>query len=478
MSARYARRLLACMLPAAALAALAAPGAASAEELKLIQCEGGNIHGKGSSAQKLVQLNQWTKLFNTSANPTACQGTEEAGKKSSGKPVVTYTSTGSGVGMESWGVETKAGKAEEEIRFGPENAFVGTEIAPNKKQAEEITKHGAAGTVLTIPVAQAAIAVVIHLPAGCEKVKGGPEEGRLAFKDSTVEKLFQGTITTWKSLLNKAKLEGTAECSSSAKIVRVVREDGSGTTDAFMKWLGVIFKKEVLGTETWKQLGEKAANTVWPNEGTDPVKRGKGGGGVVKVVEENAGTVGYANVADARANAKFVPPAGGAGKATFWGVVESNLIEKIPQYRDPATNGDIAAKGSSNCAETLYTNGTKKFPPPSPHELWNEVVSAKKQVGKEHPSYEICTLTYDLALTKYEPFSIETVKEGAPFTELPTEAEARTVRDYLNYALSTGEGGGQPAAENEDYFGDPTAEEASQSVLAIARKGVKEIGFK
>ena len=38
----------------AVLAVLAAPGAAGAEELKLIQCEGGNIHGKGSSAQKIA----------------------------------------------------------------------------------------------------------------------------------------------------------------------------------------------------------------------------------------------------------------------------------------------------------------------------------------------------------------------------------------------------------------------------------------
>ncbi len=382
MSARFARRLLACALPAAALAVLAVPGAASAEELKLIQCEGGNVHGKGSSAQKIAQIEIWNKQFNTSANQTACQGTEEVGKKSNGTPKVTYTSTGSGVGLESWGVETQKGKKEEEIRFGPENAFVGTEIAPNKKQEEEITSHGASGTVLTIPVLQAAISIVVHLPAGCEKVKLGPEEGRLAFKESTVEKIFQGTVTKWSSVLNKAKLEGTAECKSTALITRVVREDGSGTTDSFMKWLGEIYKKEVVGTETWKQLGEKTNNTVWPNEGTDPVKRGNGGGGVVTAVANNAGTIGYANVADARKNAKFIPPEGGAGKATFWGVVESNLItveaKKVPVYRDPATNGEGTAKGTSNCAETEYTNGTKKFPPPTAKELWNEVVANKK----------------------------------------------------------------------------------------------------
>ncbi len=223
MRSRSARRLmLACTVSAATVAALVAPGAASAA---LTQCEGGNIHGKGSSAQKNVQLNQWTLLFNTSSNAKACSGSQGSG----GKPTAKYTSTGSGVGLESWGVETKSGKAEEEIRFGPENAFIGTEIAPNKKQSEEIESHGG-GKVLTIPVLQAAISIDIHLPEGCTSVTGGPSEGRLAIKQSTSEKVFQGTDTKWSQILNKAKLVGTPECEKTGKlseIHRVVREDGS-----------------------------------------------------------------------------------------------------------------------------------------------------------------------------------------------------------------------------------------------------------
>lgn len=277
MMSRSARRiLLACVLSAAAVAALAAPGAASA--FTLVQCEGGAIHGKGSSAQKLLQINIWNPQFNTSANAKACNGTQGSG----GKPAVTYTSTGSGAGLESWGVETKPGG---ETRFGKENAFVGTEIAPNKKQSEEITSHGAAGSLLTIPVAQPAIAILIHLPAGCEKATGGPASGRLALKDSTLEKAFQGTAVKWSQLLNKAVLSGPSCAKSGLSkdlVSRVVREDGSGTTDAYMKYLGVIFKKEVAPGKTWNQLGEVANNTTWPNEAEHPVLRGNGGGGVVK----------------------------------------------------------------------------------------------------------------------------------------------------------------------------------------------------
>jgi hypothetical protein len=48
-----------------------------------------------------------------------------------------------------------------------------------------------------------------------------------------------------------------------------------------MKYLGVIYKKAVLGSETWDQLGETTKNTVWPNEGAHPVLRGNAGGGLV-----------------------------------------------------------------------------------------------------------------------------------------------------------------------------------------------------
>lgn len=478
MRSQSARRwTLACIGTAATVIALAAPGAANAA---LAQCEGEGIHGKGSSAQKNVQLEQWTKLFNSSSNAKACSGSQGSG----GTPKPTYTSTGSGVGLESWGVETQAGKKnskgedEEEIRFGHENAFIGTEIAPNKKQEEEIESHGG-GKVLTIPVLQAAISIDVHLPTGCEKVEGGPSEGRLALKDATVEKIFQGTATKWSQILNKAKLIGTPECEKTgkaAKFTRVVREDGSGTTDSFMKYLNVLYKKPVLGSETWDQLGEKTNNTTWPNEGTAPLVRGSGGGGVVKKVAETPSSVGYANVSDSRSNGTFTPPTGGAGKATFWAEVERNTVKEggktVAVYSDPATNGDVAAKGSANCSETIYTNGTKKFPPPTTEELWSEVVAAKKQT-----TYADCYVSYDLALTKYSLFTKGIVKAGEPFSEAPTEGEQRTVTDYLGYELSTGTGGGQPAAEGEDYTRDPSVGGPTENVLTIAQQGVSKVGF-
>lgn len=462
--------LSACAITVACAVAATLPGAASAAGLE--QCAGSAIRGKGSSAQKLLQKNIWNLDFNTSKNPLACNG--EEGSK--GTPKVTYESTGSGAGLESWGVEQKA--PGQELWFAGKNAFIGTEIAPNKKQEEEIESHAAAAKVLTIPVAQIAISVVVHLPKGCT-VEGGPSTGVIALKDATVEKVFEGKDTKWSQILNKAKFAGAeAKACKKALITRVVREDGSGTTDAFKKYLNVIKKGKAVyeSGETWSQNGEKAANTTWPKESTDAVLRGSGGGGLVKKVAETEGTIGYANVADARANKAFVPAGeggtGGPATSIFWATVESAKNK----YTNPSTNGETGSKGNSNCTETVYTNGDngkKVFPPPGTEELWNEVTAALTQ-----KNYDVCSLTYDLALTHYKGASTGAVagKEETEEAE-PTEAEAQTVKDYIKYELSTSPEGGQEAVLGEDYLGDPTNSNAELNVLHLAQEGAAKIGF-
>jgi ABC-type phosphate transport system substrate-binding protein len=439
------------------MTALAAPGVASAEPGGE-QCSGGNIEGKGASLQKLSQISVWTPNFNTSPNPLACSGSQG----STGKPTVTYTSTGSGPGLESWGQERK--ETSPPLNYGPKNAYVGTDEPPNPTQKKEIEAN-TEGKLLTIPVEQAAVAVAVHLPANCTAVTGGPVPGRIAMKEATVEKIFRANITSWAKILNGAKLVG-AGCNKETTIARAVRKEGSGTTSLFKKFLGVVFPKEAEPGKTWKQLAEAANNVVWPNEAGFPVIRGEGNGGVAKELVAHPGTVAYINLADARANAGLVPPAGGAGTPVFWVEVENGKnAEKKPTYADPSTNGEELAKASSNCEETLYTNGKKKFPPPTTEEPWNEVSTAKVQ---KH--YPICGFTFDLSLTKFKG-----VKGSA---EEPTAGSVRTAFDYLSYVLATGPGGGQTLiGEEKDYLGLPESEEAAKNVLKVAREGVKKITF-
>jgi ABC-type phosphate transport system substrate-binding protein len=458
-----ARRLVcACALFGAIATALVVPGLASAEPGGE-QCSGENIEGKGASLQKLSQIETWNPAFNTSANALGCNGTQG----SKGTPTVKYTSTGSGAFLRSWGQEPKEAS---EVNFGPKNAYGGTDEPPNAAQKTEMESHstGTKGKLLqTIPVEQAAVTIAVHLPKGCKVEKApGSDPGRLALKEASVEKVFRGEIVEWKKILNKAKLvkSGSEACESSASIKRVVRKDGSGTTSLFKKYLWVVFKKEVEPGKTWKTLAESANNTTWPKEAEHPVLRGEGNGGVASEVAATASSIGYINLADARANGSFTPPTGGTGTATFWAEVENGKItvegKKVATYADPSTDGDVAAKANSNCEETNYTNGKRKFPPESTAEPWNEVTTSKTE-----PNYVICGFTYDLGLEHMGTFTLGT-------KEAPTSGALRTAFDYYNFVLADGAEGGQTLiGENKDYLGLPSA------IKTIARAGIKRLSF-
>lgn len=472
MSRVSARRVLsACIVPAAAIAALAAPGAANAG--LLTKCAGENVHGQGSTLQELAQKKVWGSEagtltdFNGSANEFACNGSQG----STGKPTVDYTGTGSGPGMESWYVKNE---------FGPGNAFVGTDQPPNKEVEEKIEAKGSsANTVLTIPVLQAAVAIIVHLPANC--VVTGNASGRLELNNIELEDIFAAETTTkkaftkWNQLGAQNALSGTG-CNTEAEFSRVVRLEGSGTTATLEKYLNLINKKPVIepGKKTWLILGEELENTTWPNEAKHPVIRGKGSGGVIGELVAHESTIGYVNLANARGSAALVEKGtgglgtGGKGTQLFWAEVQNNGVGiKTPKYTDPATNEDVEAKADANCKETLYTNGKVKFPPASTELPWNEVTT---KTTEKH--YAICGFTYDLSSTNFEAFT----GGGA------TEGEATTLQNYFTWVLNTEDSkkvkGGQAIIEEaHDYLGLPTSKTATQNVLKIAQAGAAKINF-
>ncbi len=79
------RLILACVVVVAALAAVIAPGTASAASDRGEQCSGSDIKGHGSTFQAPI-LVKWATEFNTSKNIKACDG--EQGSK--GTPKVEY----------------------------------------------------------------------------------------------------------------------------------------------------------------------------------------------------------------------------------------------------------------------------------------------------------------------------------------------------------------------------------------------------
>jgi ABC-type phosphate transport system substrate-binding protein len=434
-----------------------APGVASAG-FTTGHCEGVSIKANGATLQGKAQ-EIWNKEFNNAG--LLGEGACEVGKFKVGEPTVSYKGTGSGPGLESWGNGSGAGKGD----FSPANNYVGTDEPPNEEQKTAIEKEGTGGKLLTIPVVQAAVAIIVHLPTGCtvkQKVAGAA--GRLVLSNATLEKIFHGTLTAWTQIKDaKEKVKGK-KGACNAPIKRVVRSEGSGTTSIFKKYLNLQEPNEfavegIVGTTTWKKLAESSVNTKWPEEKASPLITGKGGGAVVKEVAANPSSIGYANLADARATFGAPTP------ETFWAEVENGSTKKgkkktIPTFAEPASNGETTAKGSANCKETLYTDGKAKFPPETTEKLWNEVTTSLTE-----PNYTICGFSYDLSTTKLEGYGVASGKPA-------TDEGSRTAADYIKFELE----GGQKLLEGNDYLGLP--ENAAGKVLKIAKEGAEKISFK
>jgi len=449
MNLATTRRLLAaCILPAAAVAALVGPGSASAFSPEPpLACAGENIKGNGSTFQEFAVL----KVFIPGFKAFDCTGVE---------PTVEYEPTGSGPGLKSWGVEVGTSN------FTAKNAYVGTDNPPSQKQREEIEEKASEpveakageGTVMTIPIEQAANAIIMHLPTGCT-AKSEPakkhKETRPVLTNAILLKIEEGTAT-WAELngpgKTKLKCKGKEGKKAEKELIkRVVRLEGSGTTAIQKKYLELQMVvqgrggEKVIGTETWDENAQKSGNTVWPNEGTNPVIKGKGNGGVVEATFNTPGTVGYAVLANARA--KFGAPSA----ETFWVELEDGPAK----YAEPSTDGLTTTPGKSNCSETPYTDGTKKFPPATVYKAWNEATTAV-----EAPNYTLCGLTYELAMSKYKPYSGTNAKE------------ARTVYDFENYIQGTGATGGQTKIDENTDYGQLT-----KQLQTIAATGAKEVSF-
>lgn len=505
-----ARRLVACLVPVAATAALAVmPGTAMAVTLegeRDAQCAGSNIEGLGSTFQGPAQTKTWTGDFNTSSNSFACSGASQ--------PKVVYSQTeankGSGACLKDFG----SGAAPKTNEY----AFCGTDEAPNPTVKGEIEGHNdgetgyEANSLESIPVLQGAEAIMVHLPSGCKAESTVPAAagkkaklGRLALDNETIDKIYRGQITTWKGI-EEAQGAGHGEDKVSCKVpseaedlIRpVVRADKSGTTHIFKAFLEQVdtstnIKMEefenpqgkgkvcstarVKGEEkSWENVAEGCENQRWPEaiESSKIRPTETGNPGVIHTVEATESSVGYGDLASVREEGGFSKKGlGGEQKkgtetkvgeqnTKFWAEVQHSEPGKAPvEYADPSSDGDIEKAANSNCAGTVYAaKPGEKFPPKTTRETWFAV---KAEVTQK--KYNICGVTYDLALRQYwfflKPFGL---------TEAKSKEVATTVENYLFWVVNAKAGGGGSEIKNHDY------EKLSGTVLKEAEVGIKEIG--
>ncbi len=451
-----ARRLLrACIIPAAALAALAAPSGASATLGQ--QCSGVNVTGQGANVLKNAHA-VWNPDFNTSSSKAACAGLK--GQGSLGKPTVSYTTSSAATGLESWGAN-----GHPTATFGVTNAFIGASEPPNEKQKGEIEKFESTptpNTLLSIPTVQTAIAVIVDLPSGCTATSK-KDAGRLELNNVTLEGIFRGTITKWSEIKDDGDTLSGSGCDPETAIQPVVRLDGAGTTHIFKKYLSLIdsaaFADEKEGSQTWNSTSEGTLNTDWPKAAKVQRPAKTGDTAIDAWVAEHPGTISYTTFAEARANGSFTPSpgTGGPGTSRFWVPIQNNGLEtgKKVKYADPSSNGDVATVANANCKSTEYTNGETAFPPVSAIDPWDEVTT--RTTEKKYP---LCSIVVELALSSYSAY---------PGT---SEEEATTVSNFFSWVTNAKGGGGQKDIEGHDYLALPKGK-----VLEEAQKGAALIGF-
>lgn len=472
-------------------------------------CGGADITGLGSSfqdpAEKLwTGKTDVTKGFNASASKLACSGAK--------KPKVTYAQgaaeKGSGACLKDLG---EGGATVKIFAFpGP----CGTDEAPSTATKTEMEKntetpeeagHEGEG-IQSIPVLQGAVAVVVHLPAGCTATseprlnKSVTKLNRLSLEAKTVAGIYGGTIKTWKEAVESSKsaldkLSCAVPAEENETIRPVVRLDKSGTTHIFKEFLAqadetsipmeeflpideTSEKKEtkpckvVLPPEskTWAQVGEGCENQRWAAAANvvRPAEGHTGNPGLIETVAGTASSIGYADLAVAREKKVFsvAGEGGGEGQAKFWvPVSNSKPTSKKVEYADPSTNGDQEAEANSNCKKTVYALKVgEKFPPKTTRLDWSKVKGLI--VGKTYP---ICGLTYVLAPRLYWGW----LHKNEPLiTEEQSKAIATTVSNYLQFVLQQKEGGGGEEMLGRDY------EPLPKKVQKIAELGAKEIGSK
>jgi ABC-type phosphate transport system substrate-binding protein len=320
-----------------AVMAIVAAGSPAPAHAALLACEGGKPTGEtaatevlGSSLQKTAQETFWdtTQIYHSEKAEAFGCGPASATTE------VKYVSKSSGCGLDAMGAGVKAEgcglsgtEAEwEKPGYRDSTARVGaSDFAPDPEEEEHINDgpagNGKAGKIHVIPVAAAAITVVVHFPEGCTlknpALPGGNEDtstGGLASKEKgtgseiegqnndpagdftgdsaahetlrlhipalALEEIWEHKITTWGEIptpSGKATLESgswlegaptgkdAAYTCYSAPIFRIARFDTSGTSFNFKAYLSLLPSfKEDGGTALWKEGQVGSTNTAWP----------------------------------------------------------------------------------------------------------------------------------------------------------------------------------------------------------------------
>lgn len=508
-----------CAMALLAFAAAATPPSAHAA-FTLNACQGGPTKGEGSSLQATAQEQVWTlSVFYSSFG---------CGSGAVSTSPVSYKSDGSGCGIASIGSgpqteekcstfqagAAKPGERASETRFAASDA----PLTPTEKANAEAASGTNPGVLHQIPVAVAAVTVIVHFPEGCSLENpepsgngdtttggandpGGKDGSGDSFTEETLrvhisatelEKIWEGEAVTWGDVLTseaKVHISGTdtsklneGVACEDVPVRRIVRFDGSGTTYNFKAYLSLL---PGAPSGLWTTAPVVGDNNNWPITAGGEKKQpevvgatgvcedashictpttGKGGP-LAKAVTETDGSISYVDLATARKE-KFSEEKHKVNKI-YW-IPLQTINPGKPEGERVGTNyveptavptahivGNGAALGA-NCTNADF-RGLPTTPASDPTlGDWSNAIATG---STDSTTYPACAITYDLAFDDDAPV----------YGNTPLEQErARTVRDYLTAVESPV---GQSLVSGADYGVLPL------SIQSIARAGVEAIGW-
>jgi hypothetical protein len=348
--------------------------------------------------------------------------------------VVQYHSTSSGKGKNEWGSTsekiTPETKAEDEDTEGNDKVagelfpdFIGTDNAASLTQEAHMETAGSGSKIVTVPVEQSAIAVLIHTPLNCLPEK---ENEVAKVNGPLLSKEWESGKHTFNQVVEGVLLLEHTPGACEKPILLLARSSPSGTTTGFKRFLGCMSEpagdtcENALETGEWKTLNktlEEAEGTKWPTSVDLVAEKGSQ---LVEAAKETLGSIGYADLSDGRAGGFDVGLWLQLGDSWYTiATVNGNNVYVSPE--------NAAKNGESACEKVTYG--------PQPAEVgagksWGEVRDeSSRKANATTEEYPACTLTYDLAWHEYHKPLLGTKK-------LYTEGIANSVENYLLLIVS------------------------------------------
>jgi hypothetical protein len=292
--------------------------------------------------------------------------------------------------------------------------------------------HPAEGQLLTIPVAQVAIAPVVRLPDGCQIA----DQTKRQLSRSQMNLAFEGVSGTWGDILGTAITgdgSGPTSAQCRAKVpTRVVRFDSSGSTFIFKRYLQAASHATGGDNFDWRDTteGGTLGNTAWPTGATPIATAGVNGAGALLDTLSSKGTdggIGYSDLATDRQKSYGWDQSGStyvANDKSLWMRVQRITNDN---YNSPAiANGQTSTgtNAGAACTTVAYSN---QVTTDNLGASWFNTTAIPTPTD-----FPICGLTYQLAWQwgfDTENSRFQAVQAGS------TQGEFRAARDFLRYEL-------------------------------------------